>query len=96
MKKFVIFICFAILNSCSSQEIDPDDVGWFFVTIPNCGFAVQTNYCVTKNTYDNFVKDFTNDVFCEFLTFNDLNGISQSGYVVGYGFQKTCENYKSF
>lgn len=101
MKKLVLFFFLAILNSCSNNEDDivDSDIGWFFTVLNDCkdpSAPAATNYCVSKKTYDYLVNDYPDGVSCEYLVFTDINGVSQSGYVVAYGFSDNCENYKSF
>ncbi len=99
MKKIILFICFAIIKSCSNEAEYTADIGWFFTVLNDCNdpFAqTATNYCVSKSTHDYLVNDYPDGVACEYLVFTDINGVSQSGYVIAYGFSDTCEKYKSF
>jgi hypothetical protein len=80
MKK-IICILFLVLLSCSKDDPETVDNTVYSVSIQKtCPGGIQTNYIISKNTYDRIKTELTVGDVCSMINFKDLSLKSYSGY----------------
>lgn len=87
MRKFIVFLSFLSLASCSNDNGSNTVIAYTYNASirVECGTGTAKTYEVTEATYNNLNEYIKAGTTCNLVQFKDITEVDRAGYLSGIG-----------